>query len=75
MDGLYACIFFIIFAVALLIYGAVLYKTGDKELLPYRAQHTVRNKDDVRRVGRITCIVALVIAALAVLAIVVFRLH
>ena len=74
MDGLYACIFFIIFAVVLLIYGGVLYRTGNKELLPLRAQPTIRSEDDVRRVGHITCIVASVIALLAVLAIIVFKL-
>ena len=75
MDGLYACIFFIIFAAALLIYGGVLYKTGDKKLLPLRAQPTIRNEEDVRRVGLISARVALIIAALAVLAIFVFKLH
>ena len=75
MDGLYACIFFIIFAAALLLYGGALMKTGDKGLLPFRAQHTVSGPEDVRRVGRYVCIVALVIAAFALLAIVVFQLR
>ena len=75
MDGLYACIFFIIFAVALLIYSYALYKTGDKDLLPYRAQLSIKNEEDVRRVGLISARVALIIAALAVLAIFIFKLY
>ena len=75
MDGLYACIFFTIFAAALLIYSYALYKTGDKNLLPYRAQPSIRNEDDVRRVGLISARVALIIAALAVAAIFVFKLY
>lgn len=74
MDGLYACIFFIIFAVVLLFYSYALYKTGDKDLLPLHVQYSIKNEDDVRRVGLIAARVALIIAALAVLAIFVFRL-
>lgn len=59
--------FFLIFAFVLACYSAILVKTGDKELLPYRAMYTVRNKEDVRHVGRITLVVALVIGALALL--------
>ena len=73
-DGLYASIFFLIFAFVLLLYGAALTKTGNKELLPWRAQHSIRNADDVRRVGRVTCVVALIIAAVSIVFIVVCQM-
>lgn len=60
---------FLIFAVALVLYGAAIAKTGNKDLLPYRAQHSVRNAEDVRRVGRITVVVGLVIGALSLVGI------
>ncbi len=53
--------FFLIFAVALVAYGAILVKTGDKNLLPYRAMLSVRNSEDVRRVGYITARIGMVI--------------
>lgn len=60
---------FLIFAVALVLYGAAIAKTGNKDLLPYRAQHSVRNAEDVRRVGRITVVVGLVIGTLSLVGI------
>lgn len=66
-DLLHAGTFFLIFAIALVCYGAILVKTGNKELLPYRAMHTVRNKQDVMRVGRIVIVVGIVIAVVALL--------
>lgn len=66
-DLAHAATFFMIFAVTLVLYGAVLARTGNKDLLPYRAMHSVRNKADVRRVGRIVVIVGLVIGALSLL--------
>ena len=58
---------FLIFALALMGYGAALAATGNKELLPLHAQHSVSNKDEVRRVGRIVVVVGLVIGAMALL--------
>lgn len=67
-DLLHASTLFLAFALALVLYGVLLAKTGKKELLPYRAMHSVRGPSDVRRVGRITVIVGVVIGALALLA-------
>lgn len=66
-DLLHVGTFFLIFGAALVCYGAILAKTGDKELLPYRAMHTVRNKQDVMRVGRIVIVVGVVIGVAALL--------
>ena len=60
-DSQHARTLFLIFAVMLVIYGAILVKTGDKNLLPYRAMHSVRNSEDVRRVGLITARIGMVI--------------
>lgn len=73
-ESLYASIFFLIFAVALALYSQALITTGDKKLMPWRAQHTVRGPEDVRLVGRTTRTVALVIGAIAAVLIVVFWL-
>ena len=64
-DLLHASTLFLIFALALVFYGAALAKTGNKNLLPYRAMHSVRGPQDVKRVGRITVVIGLVIGALA----------
>ena len=64
-DALHAATFFIIFAVALFIYGGAIYATGDKSLLPLRAQLSIRGPEDVKRVGLITARVGLVIGVLA----------
>lgn len=69
-DLLHASTFFLIFCAALLIYGAVLAKTGNKNLLPIRAARSVRNAQDVRRVGRITIKVGLVIGVISLAGIV-----
>ena len=53
--------FFLIFAAMLALYGALLMATGNKNLLPYRAIHSVHGPSDVRHVGRITVIVATVV--------------
>lgn len=66
-DLLHASTLFLIFALAVVLYGAILAKTGDKELLPYRAMHSVRTREDVVRVGRISMWVGLVIGAFALL--------
>ena len=49
-------IFFLIFAICVILYGLVLWGTGDKDWLPMRLQPTVRTKEDVRNVGRNTTI-------------------
>ena len=64
----------LIFGFALLAYGALIFATGNKDLLPMRAQHSVRTKDDVRVVGKYTAIVGAVIAALAGMAFLSFAL-
>ena len=66
--------FLLIFALALVLYGAVLAKTGNKELMPYRAVHSIRGADDVKRVGRIVIIVGLVLAALVLVGLAVWGL-
>ena len=66
-DLLHASTLFLIFAAALVCYGAVLAKTQNKDLLPYRAMHSVRSARDVLRVGRVTTLVGLVIGVLALL--------
>ena len=70
-DSLYASIFFLIFAIALVLYSAALIATGDKSLLPLRAQHSISGPDDVKLVGRVTRTVALVIGAVAIVLIIV----
>jgi len=62
-----ASLFFLIFASALVLYGAAIAATGDINLLPYRAARSIRNKEEVRRVGRIVVVCGLVIGALALL--------
>ena len=64
-DLMHASTLFVVFAMVLMLYGAALVRTGDKNLLPARAIHSVRGPHDVRRVGRITMRVGLVIGILA----------
>ena len=66
-DLAHAGTLFLVFALLLVLYGGVIAVTGDKELLPYRARHSIRTKEDVRRVGRITVVVGLVVGGLALL--------
>ena len=70
-DSLYASIFFLIFAIALALYSQALVATGDKSLLPWRAQHSISGPEDVRIAGRATRAVALVIGLIAAVFIVV----
>lgn len=58
---------FLIFALVLALYAAILAHTGNRDWLPLRAARSVRGPEDVRRVGRITLVVALVIGAAALL--------
>ena len=64
-DLRHAATFFLIFAISLVLYGALLAKTGNKGLLPARASHSVRGPQDVRRVGSVTMAVGAVVGALA----------
>ena len=73
-DSLYASIFFLIFAVALALYSQALINTGDKKLMPWRIQRTVKSPEDVRIAGRATRAVAFVIGLIACVFIVIFKL-
>lgn len=70
-DLLYVCVFMLIFACALCLYGWYIYKSGKVESLPYRIQHTVRTSADVRRIGYGTVLVGLCLGALVLIAIVI----
>lgn len=61
-------ILFSAFGAALVAYGFLLWKTGNKDLLPLRAQISIGNEDDVRRVGKWVMIVGGVILVPALLA-------
>lgn len=68
MDDLFnPSILFVIFGIVLVLYGALVAKTGDINLLPYRSSRSIPSGDDeqVRRVGRIVVRVGLVIGAIA----------
>ena len=60
-DLAHASLFLLIFALALVLYGLLLAKTGNRDLMPYRATHSIRNKEEVMRVGRIVVVVGLVL--------------
>jgi len=66
-DLAYASLFLLIFALSLMLYGLLLARTGDQNLMPYRTAHSIRNEDDVRRVGRIVVIVGLVLGTAMIL--------
>ena len=59
-ESYYACLFMTIFFACCGLYGLVVERTGDKEMLPYRAQHSVRDEDDVRRIGHVTALVSVI---------------
>lgn len=63
-------LFFLIFAALLLLYGAILAKTGSKDLLPMRAAISISSKDEVRRVGAIVCRIGVIIAVVCLIALV-----
>ena len=71
---MYAIVFLLIFAALLVAYGLVIYKTGNVNLIPYRATHSIRDKQDVRRVGLLTTRVGLVLGALLLVALAVVLL-
>lgn len=58
-----ASLFMLIFAIALVLYGLLMAITGNRDLMPYRAIHSIRNKEDVKRVGRIVVVIGLVLGA------------
>ena len=66
-DLAHASLFLLIFALALVLYGLLLAKTGNRDLMPYRAVHSIRNKEEVKRVGRIVVVVGLVLGAVMLL--------
>ena len=66
-DLVHASTLFLIFATLLVLYGAALAKTGNRDLLPYRARHSVRTTADVIRVGVIVVRVGAVIGLAALL--------
>ena len=66
-DLAHASTLFFIFAAALILYGALIARSGNAELLPLRARHSIRGAEDVRRVGRYVLIVGVVIGAIALL--------
>lgn len=58
-------IFMLIFAGTIVAYGLLLLAHPSKNLLPMRAAQSVKNEDDIRRVGRITAIIGVAIGAIA----------
>ena len=66
-DVQHANTLFMIFGLCLFLYGLALIKTGDVNLLPYSAQHSIANRDDVRHVGRIVAIIGLILLAITLL--------
>ena len=52
---------FALFGAVLALYGAILYRGGNKDLLPIRARYSVRNKADVKRVGKIVLVIGVVL--------------
>ena len=66
-DLIHASTFFLIFEVTLVGYGTLLAYTGNKNLLPQRAMHSVSGPDDVRRVGRIVVRVGIAVAVAALI--------
>lgn len=72
-DLAHASLFLLIFALALVLYGLLLAKTGNRDLMPYRATHSIRNKEEVKRVGRIVVVVGLVLGVAMLLALALVR--
>lgn len=72
-DLAHASLFMLIFALTLVLYGLLLAKTGNRDLMPYRAIHSIRNKEEVKRVGRIVVVVGLVLGAAMLVALALTR--
>lgn len=62
----HALTFLGIFAVVLCLYGLLIMRTRNKELIPRRAVHSIRDKADVYRVGKYVVIVGLVLGAVLI---------
>ena len=67
-DTYYAALFILIFAILIVLYGAILAHTGNEELLPWRAQLSVSGPEDVKRVGIISARVGLILAIISLVA-------
>ena len=75
-DTLYASEFMLTFALAIIGYATILFKTGDQNLLPLRAIYSVHEPEDVKHVGKITLIIGLILALIfAILTIVISQQH
>jgi hypothetical protein len=62
----HALAFLGIFAVVLCLYGALIMGTRNKELIPRRAVHSIRDEADVYRVGKYVVIVGFVLGAVLI---------
>lgn len=71
---MYATLFLLIFAAALVLYGFALKRTGSIDLMPYRTQHTIRGPEDVRYAGAIVMRIGAILAAILLLVLTVMRL-
>lgn len=71
-DSYFACVFLLFFFVCCFLYGCWIKKTGNKDLLPYRAQHSIASVDDVRRVGFWTLVVGGIGACICLVLVLVF---
>ena len=70
-DLLYASQFICIFAATLVVYGAILAKTGNVNLVPRRAVHSLSGPEEAKHVGRIVVVVGIVIGVLSLIGIIV----
>lgn len=71
---MHAIEFLLIFAAALVLYGLVMWRTGNVNLIPYHATHSIGSNDDVRRVGLIVVRVGLILGAVLCAALVLLLL-
>ena len=63
----HALTFLGIFAVVLCLYGLLIMRTRNKELIPRRAVHSIASEADVYRVGKYVAVVGLVLGAVLIL--------
>lgn len=68
-DFVGATTLFCLFGATLMLYGTALCRTGNKDLLPVRAKHSVRTKADVKRVGKYTLVIGAAILAVVLMAV------
>ena len=64
----HALTFLGIFAAGLCLYGLLIMRTRNKEPIPHRAVHSVRDEADVYLVGKYVTIVGLVLGAILLVA-------